>query len=143
MKAQASAGAEARRGGQELWVTLTAEGLRVLPGQLPFQRPAGEGKAYRAEPAKQTGWAWCKEPLLPALGGWGWELPTSRTHTACHSLVLGWREAGPRAQPCRPLTHRADGSHLAVTSLCGSSVLGLAGPSTCHALLMSNLPLPR
>lgn len=142
MKAQASTGAEARRGGQELWVTLTAEGLRVLPGQLPFQRPAGEGKAYRAEPAKQTGWAWCKEPLLPALGGWG--IGTAHLpHTYCLSLSGSRLEGGPRAQPCRPLTHRADGSHLAATSLCGSSVLGLAGPSTCHALLMSNLPLPR
>lgn len=31
-------------------MTLTAEGLRVLSGQLPFQCPVGEGKAHRAEP---------------------------------------------------------------------------------------------
>lgn len=51
-------------------MTLTAEGLRVLPGQLPFQRPAGEGKAYRAEPAKQTGWAWCTPGTLAASSRW-------------------------------------------------------------------------
>lgn len=41
-------------------MTLTAEGLRVLSGQLPFQCPVGEGKAHRAEPAEETGWAWCR-----------------------------------------------------------------------------------
>lgn len=88
----ASVGAEARRGAQEPWVTLTAEGLRVLPGKLPFQRPAGEGKAYRAEPAKQTGWAWCTPGTLAAVPG-GWGMGTPPNPLLLVTLLLGWKEA--------------------------------------------------
>lgn len=122
-------------------MTLTAEGLRVLPGQLPFQRPAGEGKAYRAEPAKQTGWAWCTPGTLAASSRWvGDENPPP---TYCLSLSAPRLEGGPCAQPCRPLNPRAGGSPPLSQSLCMSSVLRLAGPSTRHALLRSNPPLPR
>ena len=61
-------------------MTLTAEGLRVLSGQLPFQCPVGEGKAHRAEPAEETGWARCRPgppcSLLQAGGGWALSLPS-------------------------------------------------------------------
>lgn len=88
-----SAGAEARRGAQEPWVTLTAEGLRVLPGQLPFQRPAGEGKAYRLNlPSRQAGPGARQEPLLPAPSGWG--MGTPRTHTPLVTLC-SWAGGRP------------------------------------------------
>ena len=54
LRAWTSKGTEPRSGMQEFWVTLTAEGLRVLSGQLPFQCPVGEGKAHRTEPAEKT-----------------------------------------------------------------------------------------
>lgn len=104
-------------------MTLTAEGLRVLPGQLPFQRPAGEGKAYGAEPTKQTGGAWGTPGALDAaLGGWGMGAPHPHPILLV-TLLLGWREG-------HVLSPGPDGSHSTVESLCVSSMLGLPGPST-------------
>lgn len=82
-------------------MTLTAEGLRVLPGQLPFQCPAGEGKAHRAEPAECAGWARCRPGTSPSL------------------LVILCSRAGGRTGRSAggPPTPGMDGSYPAVTQL--------------------------
>lgn len=86
LRARTSKGTEPASGMQEFWVTLTAEGLRVLSGQLPFQCPVGEGKAHRAETAEET--------AGPAAGQ---SLPLTASRTLLPGRSGAWRSArGPR-----------------------------------------------
>lgn len=98
-------------------MTLTAEGLRVLSGQLPFQCPVGEGKAHRAEPGEETGWA------------------RYRPGPSCSLLVTPCSQAGGgTGRSACPLTPMMDGSYcpgvaqLPSPSSHASLALGLAPP---------------
>ena len=100
-------------------MTLTAEGLRVLPGQLPFQCPVGEGKVYRAEPAEET--------AGPAAGQ---EPPAHcRLHPAPRlerGLALSPRTSTPVMDgSCPPVIHLHVSSGLGLGPACKASCLTL------------------
>lgn len=101
-------------------MTLTAEGLWVLSGQLPFQCPVGEGKAHRAEPAEET--------AGPAAG----QEPPAH----CRSHPAPRLERGLALSPWTS-TPRWTVAVLLSPSLCVSSGLGL-GPA-CKASCLTLL----
>lgn len=130
-------------GVQEPWVTLTAEGLWVLPGQLPFQRPVGEGKAHRLNPlSRQARLSAVQPPLLSALGRWGWWWWQEFPPHCCHTPFPGWREAQALSPSDLLSSGWAPATLLSVSMHPQSWVWALDGPSTCNAFLTSNPPLP-
>lgn len=118
-------------GVQEPWVTLTAESLWVLPGQLPFQRPVGEGKVHRLKPlSRQARLSAGQQPLLSALGRWhggggGRNFPLT-------AVTLHSQAGGPRHSAL--LTSHPQGRHQP----CCCQFLCILGPWCGH--LMGPLP---
>ena len=124
LRALTSKGAEPRSGMQEFWVTLTAEGLRVLSGQLPFQCPVGEGKAHRAEPAEETGWAWCRPgPPCSLLPGW-----SGAGHSACPPTPIHCSRLEGAGRSACPPTPMMGGSYCSAVAQLPHGLSAGSGP---------------